>query len=172
MSIPRRRINRNMARRFVGKIDKLVTPQSPQSRVYNGPERRTRPTPALSAYSFWRGRRQAVRAEGSREGSFVDIYNPRLAILLLFFFFFTVVDSVSTLVYLEKGGREVNPVAQWMIDQGGDFFILTKGLISAACILFIMVHKNFKYSRIAIIIGFSFYLALTIYHIILQIIAL
>jgi len=161
-----------MARKVVGKIDKLVTPQPPKSSVYTGPERRKRPTPALSAYSFWRGRRRAVRVAGTREGSFVDIYNPRLALLLLLFFFFTVVDSVSTLVYLEKGGREVNPIAQWMIDQGGDFFILTKGLLSAACILFIMVHKNFKYSRIAIIIGFSFYLALTIYHIILQIMAL
>ncbi len=158
--------------RIIRKLNEIVTPQPPQSNVYTGPERRKQPTPVISAYSFWKGRRRTVTTKGPREGSFVDVYNPRLAILLLLFFFFTVVDSVSTLVYLEKGGREVNPVAQWMIDQSGDFFILTKGLLSAACILFIMVHKNFKYSRIAIIIGFSFYLALTIYHIVLQIMAL
>ena len=36
----------------------------------------------------------------------------------------TVLDSVSTLVYLGKGGRELNPIAQWMIDTGPLFFVL------------------------------------------------
>jgi len=113
-----------------------------------------------------------VAAAADGKSRFVDIYSSRLAFMLLAFFFFTVVDSVSTLVYLDKGGREINPIARWMIEQGDDFFILTKGVVSGVCILFVMVHKNFKYSRVAIIFGFLFYLALTVYHIILQLKAL
>jgi hypothetical protein len=107
-----------------------------------------------------------------KDGAYVDVYSLRLVILLLIFFFFTVVDSVSTLIYLDKGGREINPIAQWMIDQGDAFFILAKGVISGVCILFVMVHKNFRYSRIALFIGFFVYLVLVIYHIILQLKAL
>ncbi len=143
-----------------------------RSASYSGPERRKKPTPAISTYSFLGGRRHRVAAAADGKSRFVDIYSSRLAFMLLAFFFFTVVDSVSTLVYLDKGGREINPIARWMIEQGDDFFILTKGVVSGVCILFVMVHKNFKYSRVAIIFGFLFYLALTVYHIILQLKAL
>ena len=91
-----------------------------------------------------------------------------VVIFLLIFFSLTVIDSVSTLIYLDKGGRELNPIAQWMIDQGDSFFILCKGFLTGLCILFVMMHKNFKHSRFAIIIGFTFYFVLAIYHIILQ----
>ena len=56
-----------------------------------------------------------------------------------------------------------------MIDQGDTFFILCKGILTGVCILFVMIHKNFKYSRIAIFIGFGFYFLLAIYHIVLQV---
>ena len=142
------------------------------SSAYRGPDRRNQPTPRISKYSFFGGRRRTAGPTYGAEGGFVDLYDARLAFLLFLFFVFTVVDSVSTLIYLQKGGIEVNPVARWMIEQGPDFFILAKGILSGACILFVMVHKNFKYSRLAITMGFLFYLALTIYHIILQVKAL
>ena len=154
------------------KIRTLLSPEPQKVAVYTGPERRKRPTPPLSVFSFWKGRRMYVDPKYTRDGAYVDLYSVRLAVLLLIFFFFTVVDSVSTLVYLEKGGREVNPIAQWMIDQGDAFFILAKGVVSGICILFVMIHKNFRYSRIALFIGFFVYLTLVIYHIVLQIKAL
>jgi len=139
---------------------------------YKGPDRRSRPTPGMSRFTFGRGRRFNPRRTEEVAGAYVDLYSGRLVVFLLIFFFLTVLDSVSTLIYLDKGGREFNPIAQWMIDQGDHFFILLKGSMTAVCILFIMMHKNFKYSRVAICTGFLFYFLLTIYHIILQIKAL
>jgi|GEM_PF-714506 len=156
--------------KILSHLKKLILPPSPETVAYDGPERRNQPTPALSSFSFLKGRRRSVTPDS--EEAYVDLYQARLACLLLIFFIFTVVDSVSTLVYLKKGGYEVNPIARWMIAQGDDFFLLTKGIISGICILFVLIHKNFKYSRIAIVIGFLFYAALTAYHIILQINAL
>ena len=137
-----------------------------------GPDRRQRPTPILSRYSFISGRREAGRRAGEIENIYVDVYSPRLVLLLLFFFALTVVDSVSTLVYLGKGGRELNPIAQWMIDQGPSFFVIAKGVLSGLCLVFVMLHKAFKPARIALAVGFAFYFALGAYHLVLQILAL
>ena len=137
-----------------------------------GPDRRQRQTPMLSRYSFVSGRRTSGRRAGETENIYVDVYSPRLVLLLLFFFALTVVDSVSTLVYLGKGGRELNPLAQWMIDQGGTFFVMAKGVVSGLCLLFVMLHKNFSAARVALAVGFTFYFLLAAYHLVLQLAAL
>ena len=123
----------------------------------------------LSRYSFFGGRRRGPRRAAEREGAFVDVYSPRLAALLLVFFGLTVFDSVATLYYLRKGGTELNPIARWMISLGNVEFVLLKGGLTALCVLFVLLHKNFRYARGAIVIGFSFYFALAIYHVILQV---
>ena len=137
-----------------------------------GPDRRKRATPMLSRYSFFGGRRRSGRRDGEVEDVYVDVYSKRLTVLLLIFFTLTVADSVLTLVYLGKGGREFNPVAQWMIDQGAVFFVLFKGVLSGLCLLFVMLHKNFKPARLALGIGFSFYFLLGVYHLVLQVMAM
>jgi hypothetical protein len=126
----------------------------------------------LSPYSFIRGRRVGGRRTGEAENAYVDVYSPRLVGLLLLFFSLTVIDSVSTLVYLGKGGRELNPVAQWMIDQGPLTFVTLKGVVSGLCLLFVMLHKNFRAARVALGIGFAFYFLLGAYHLVLQVLAL
>lgn len=133
-----------------------------------GPDRRRHPTPMLSRYTFFGGRRRTARRENEGEGLFIDVYSLRLSLLLLLFFALTVFDSVATLFYLRKGGTELNPIAQWMIEQGNIEFVLIKGLLTAVCVVFVMLHKNFRYARLAIVVGFSFYFALAIYHIVLQ----
>lgn len=126
----------------------------------------------LSRYTFFGGRRRGGRREGETENSYVDVYSPRLVALLLVFFGLTVLDSVATLVYLGKGGQELNPVAQWMIDQGAVFFVVAKGVLSGICLLFVMLHKNFRPARKALALGFAFYLLLGLYHLVLQVRAL
>jgi hypothetical protein len=137
-----------------------------------GGDRRVRPTPMISRYTFLGGRRRAGRRQGEQENVYVDVYSPQLVILLLVFFALTVIDSVSTLIYLGKGGQELNPIAQWMIDQGSTFFVLLKGVLSGVCLLFVMLHKNFKPARTALAVGFGFYFLLGVYHLVLQIRAL
>ena len=137
-----------------------------------GQDRRQRPTPMISRYTFFGGRRRSGRRQGEKENVYVDVYSPQLVMLLLVFFSLTVIDSVSTLIYLGKGGRELNPIAQWMIDQGSTFFVVLKGVLSGVCLLFVMLHKNFKPARTALAVGFGFYFLLGVYHLVLQIRAL
>jgi hypothetical protein len=145
---------------------------TPDSSIgYRGPDRRKRPTPMLSRFSFLGGRRRGGRRGGETEDTFVDVYDARVVAVLVFLFALTVFDSVATLVYLGKGGREMNPVAQWMIDQGASFFVIVKGVLSGLCLMFVVLHKNFKPARIALGVGFGFYFLLGLYHLVLQIIA-
>ncbi|MFG0320312.1 MAG: DUF5658 family protein [Planctomycetota bacterium JB042] len=141
----------------------------PDDGTPRGPDRRVRPTPVLSRYTFLGGRRLRPRRGHEREGAFVDVYSGRLAALLLIFFALTVFDSVATLYYLRKGGTEANPIAQWMIDQGNVEFVVIKGVLTGVCVLFVLMHKNFRYARYAIGVGFSFYFVLAIYHLVLQV---
>lgn len=134
-----------------------------------GGDRRRQATPMLSVYSLFGGRRRAPRRGHEYEGSFIDVYSPRLVAMITFFFFLTVLDSVSTVIYLRKGGIELNPIAQWMLNQGELEFVLIKGVLTAVCALFVLLHKNFRYAKGAIGIGFGFYFALAIWHIVLQI---
>ncbi len=131
-------------------------------------ERRKSPTPMLSRFSLLGGQRADVPA-GQKEGAYVDRYDLRLVVLILVFFTLTVFDAVATVYYIDHvKGTEANPIACWMLEQGRVFFVFAKGVPTALLLLFVMVHKNFRYGRIALIIGFAFYLALAFYHVLLQ----
>lgn len=144
------------------------TPTEPNQVVAPPPfERRKRPTPMLSRYSFVGGRRGGVAADAL--DSYVDLYDRRLVALVLVFFALTVFDAVATVYYIDHiHGSEWNPIADWMLRQGRGFFVLAKGIPTALLTLFVLLHKNFRYGKIALAIGFGFYFLLGVYHLTLQ----
>lgn len=132
-------------------------------------DRRRRPTPMLSRYSFFGGRRRSFQSTIDAEDSYVDVYNSRLVTLVLVFFALTVFDAIATVYYIDHvHGSEWNPIADWMLKRGRLFFVLAKGIPTGLMLLFVMIHKNFRYGRIALAIGFAFYFLLGIYHVFLQ----
>ena len=135
-----------------------------EERRVPGIDRRRRPTPFLSHYALWGGRRHRARRSREGEAAYVDLYEPRLVLFLLVFFVLTVIDSVSTVAFIQMGGRELNPVARWMLDHGPRFFVVMKGVLTALLILFAMMHKNFRHSRYALAVAFGFYFLLAMYH--------
>lgn len=136
-------------------------------------ERRRRPTRALSRYSLFGGRRRGLGSPERSRDSYVDRYRPRLVALILVFFALTVFDAIATVWFIDHArGAEWNPIADWMLRQGRVFFVFAKGVPTALMLLFVMIHKNFVYGRIALAIGFGFYLALGVYHVVLQVMAL
>jgi hypothetical protein len=131
-------------------------------------ERRRRATPMLSKYSFVGGRRRGA-ADGREADLYVDVYDSRLAVLVIVFFALTAFDAIATVYYIDHvHGSEANPIADWMLHQGRVFFALAKLVPTALLLLFVMIHKNFRYGRIALAIGFGFYFLLGVYHVTLQ----
>jgi len=135
-------------------------------------ERRRRPTPMLSRYTFFGGRRARFPSTSEAEDAYVDRYPPRLVTLVLVFFALTIFDAIATVYYIDHAhGSEWNPIADWMLRHGPLFFVLAKGVPTGLMLLFVMIHKNFRYGRIALAIGFGFYFLLGVYHVFLQAVA-
>jgi hypothetical protein len=132
-------------------------------------DRRRRPTPMLSRYTFFGGRRSTFQSPTEAEDAYVDLYNSRQVALVLVFFALTVFDAIATVYYIDHAhGSEWNPIADWMLQRGRVFFVLAKGVPTGLMLLFVMIHKNFRYGRIALAIGFGFYFLLGVYHVFLQ----
>lgn len=139
-----------------------------ESRGYQGPNRRQRPTPILSRWSFLGGRRGAGgRRDGENERAFVDLYPLRDWIILTSFLFLNLLDAHFTLIYLQRGGEEANPVAVGMLHLGMGSFIFLKGLgISAGAIFFCLL-RNWKNARFGVLVVLFLYQVLLVYHLLL-----
>ena len=130
-----------------------------------GPDRRNRSTPRVSRYSFFGGRRHRVRREDEYEGSFVDLYGPRLWMLLLWIALMNVADSYFTLIHLQAGGVELNPVAAALLGAGRTNFVLSKSILIALALVVLCVHKNFLLARLGLWCAAGTYTLLVAYHV-------
>jgi len=134
-------------------------------------DRRKQPTPALSRYTFW-GRRRTFRRKVDQErSSYADCYSPVLLFLLLSAVGLNILDTLFTMMIMDVGGWEVNPIVGSVIAICGDKFWVWKfGIVSASLIL-LCVHSKFRFVKAAILTTTVIYvgivlhqLALIIYH--------
>jgi len=102
-----------------------MTENRREGSTWDGIDRRQKPTPFISRYSFFGGRRtDNGRRDGESAPGYVDLYSPRLWALLLFFLALNLLDSHYTMIYLQRGGAEANPVALWLLGLGPWAFLL------------------------------------------------
>ncbi len=132
--------------------------------AHRGGDRRDQPTPRFSRYSFGGGRRRDVRRSEEKEGTFVDRYSLRLWALAVWVCLMNVADSYFTLVHLQAGGVELNPIADWLLEQGRAPFVLYKSALIAIAVLVLCIHKNFYLARIGLWVASGTYTVLVLYH--------
>ena len=138
--------------------------ESRESQTRRGPDRRRRPTPRLSRWSFWGGRRRAARRADEAAGSFVDVYEPGLLLLVLWTALLNLADTFFTIVHLQGGGVEFNPVAEQMLLAGRASFVVTKGLVIGLALLVLTIHKNYPVARLGLKVAAAAYTLLVVYH--------
>ena len=73
-------------------------------------------------------------------------------------------DSFFTLLHLQAGGIELNPIAAMMLRAGRLGFVLAKSLLIALPVAVLCVHKNFAMARSGLWIAALTYTALLGYH--------
>ena len=127
-------------------------------------DRRQAPTPRVSAFSFFHGRRSSVRRDYEREGSFVDLHGFRLWCLVLWIALMNVGDSYFTLLHLQSGGIELNPMARVLLGTGRESFVLVKSIFIGLALVVLCIHKNFFLARIGIWTAAGTYTMLVLYH--------
>jgi len=125
-------------------------------------DRRLRPT---RPWSGARGR--ARRAQGRRatdQSGYVDRYSRRDVLLILSVFLMNVCDAFFTMLWLERGGGEANPVMHYLLDIGPGAFLIQKCLVVGFWLVILLVHKNFRFARIGLYASLAVYATLLITH--------
>jgi hypothetical protein len=147
--------------------EETVNDPSSPSPAWRGEDRRRKRTPRLSRWSFVGGRRRKPRRGGEREGSFVDLYGSRLLLILMWIALANVADCFFTLVHLQSGGAEVNPVADLLLRAGLANFVLFKSALVALALVVLCLHKNLRVARIGLWAAAGAYAVLIVYHLVL-----
>ena len=132
-----------------------------------GIDRRGVPTPRFSRYTFLGGRRRDVRRPVEREGTFVDLYAPSVLAAVVWVALMNIGDSFFTLVHLQSGGIEINPVAQRLLETGRVGFVVTKSVLICSALLVLTLHKNFWLARVGLWVAATSYTILVAYHLML-----
>ena len=105
------------------------------------------------------------REEDQRKGGYVDRYSPSLLFFLLLIVGLNLLDALFTMMILDYGGCEVNPIVRSAIGIYGDRFWVWKFSIVSVNVILLCLHIKFKYVK-KIILGICLiYLAIVIYQI-------
>jgi len=126
-------------------------------------DRRRQATPGFSRFIFF-GRRKTFRRKGDkRKGGYVDRYSSALFFFLVLLLGLNVLDALFTMIILDVGGSELNPVVSSVITLYGDRFWIWKfGIVSLSLIL-LCLHSQFTSVR-AILLGINIFYFVVILH--------
>jgi hypothetical protein len=117
-------------------------------------DRRVRPTPPLSKFTLWGRRKSFRRKVDQQKGGYIDRYSSGLFSLLVLIVGLNVLDSFLTMMILEDGGWEINPVVASVIQLYGDRFWIWKFAIVSVPLMLLCLHSKFRLV-IRIILGIS-----------------
>lgn len=160
------------AHRLVGPSTDVVNMSSdaeliPEGGRHRGPDRRAKQTPRFSRFTFFGGRRQGFRREGESVEGYVDLYPTKLLWLLIWIAMMNFLDSFFTLVHLQAGGIELNPLAAILLETGRIGFVLWKAVLIGGAILVLCIHKNYVIAKAGLILAAVAYTILVGYHLML-----
>lgn len=101
---------------------------------------------------FIKGNRQKVRrADDCRKIVELDRYHPTLFIAVLIVLILSLLDAALTLVLLDKGAVELNPVMRYYITLGPATFVLVKYGITALALIIIVGLSAILFKRYRIL---------------------
>ena len=142
--------------RFVNNYDKR-----------NFGDRRMQPTKGLSRYTFFGRRRRFRRRTDQERRGYTDRYSAGLFFVLIAIVGLNLLDSFLTILILDHGGWEMNPIVGCVIQLWGDSFWVWKFVIVSASLILLCLHSNFGRVRAFIhAVGFL-YIAVVVYQIFL-----
>lgn len=126
-------------------------------------DRRSRPTSFISAFKFG-GRRRSFRRKEEGRYQYVDRLSLRTAVLTFIIFALSTSDAIFTLLHLENGASELNPLMDQIIRNGVESFFIIKSLGIGLLACFLASHQNFKTSFYGLHLSATIYIVLLAYH--------
>ncbi len=132
-------------------------------------DRRNKPTPLLSRYTFF-GRRKTVRRRSEQKlGGYVDRYSSVLFFVLVLMMGLNILDSLFTMMILDSKGWEANPIVQSVIQLHGDRFWIWKFFLVSFCLVLLCLHSRFRLIKGVLLALSMIYLVIILYQVFLLI---
>lgn len=97
-------------------------------------------------YGLFLGRRKSPRRTSDKINGYiiVDYIEPKLVVFVIIPFIFSILDALFTLWLLTKGGIELNPIMEVLIDINPVLFFISKFLLTSLGILMMLLFRYFK----------------------------
>ena len=128
-------------------------------------DRRRKPTPPLSRYSFKGRRRHFRRDEDRKYHIYVDLYGSKLLTAVLLLISLCVADAFLTLHHIKNGAYEMNPFMNMLLLKGDLTFFIIKYSLTALCIFLLVIYKNIPMVRRIFALLLILYTVIIIIHI-------
>jgi Domain of unknown function (DUF5658) len=126
-------------------------------------DRRTRRATLWTSLRL-RGRRQGARRAGEGQNTYVDRPHRRVSLMVGIITVCSLLDALFTLLYIERGGSEANPLMALAINLGVRTFVgLKMGLTGVGTVL-LALHQNFRLGLRGLYGIVLTYLVLLAYH--------
>ena len=94
-------------------------------------------------YLLFNGRREQIRRDAdSRKVFLFDRYNPRLFAAITAILMLSIFDALLTLILIDKGSTELNPVMAYFLQHGLLPFIVAKYLLTSIGVVTLLIFKN------------------------------
>lgn len=102
-----------------------------------------------AVHSLYRNRRTDVRrVDDEAVNVYVDRHEPWLVYMALGALLLSATDAYFTLALLQHGSYEMNPFMDYFIQKDAQLFFAVKFFMTAACVVFVVMHKNFRFLRL------------------------
>jgi hypothetical protein len=115
-------------------------------------DRRRKPTPRFGYYAFF-GRRKDDRYS-------IPTFFCVVSITVL-----NILDSIFTMMIMDLGGFEANPIVKAAMDAHGDSFWVWKFAMVSACLFLLCLHSRYRLVKKVMVLLTSVYLAVIVYQI-------
>lgn len=115
-----------------------------------GADRRTNNRARLKYLLFDGRREQSRRNEDRSKAVIYDRYNPKLFLAITTILVLSILDAVLTLIVIQRGATELNPVMAYFLEFGTPTFIIAKYLLTSVGVFILLIFKNVFLTRIKI----------------------
>jgi len=102
-------------------------------------------------YFLVNGRREGFRREEDRTRAFFfDRYNQRIFAAITAILMLSIFDALLTLILIDRGSSELNPVMAYFLEYGPLPFVVAKYLLTSFGVVILLIFKNVFLDRISI----------------------
>lgn len=129
-------------------------------------DRRGWPTSLSNALGL-RGHRQRFRRTEEGSDAYVDCLAPRIVVLAVFVLICSALDALFTILHIQHGGQEANPLMALALAHGYTTFVGVKMALTGAGVWFLAAHQQFPLASKALPSLGCVYVVLLAYHLVL-----